>query len=353
MLWVKKIRYRDRETGLEAFSLLAPLDWESEGGITWHPDNPMMPAKTRYSVSSEDGGLRLEFLPGQSFFWSNLSVIQLSFPAGSKYLGTTVCPLLDADEVLVKIVIPQFRGGVEDLKVVSLDKMEGVTGPLGVDTQFVQYSSSVSGGARARIEYAQNGKSYEEYLGCAVIAFNFLTPVEQGSIRYTIWMIDYVHSLRAEKGNLDKHIDLFRTMLYSYRIGRAWFEKYERIISILKERQMQKLEDMRQVIEALKDKEPEVSGSLNRSYADRQAAYSSIADDYQHQGPDAKTYFDSYENTVVKFPAAYGSVWTGRAGGYLLSQDPEFDPNENGEVIWERLKATGAETAVNTEVRAV
>ncbi|MCB0586461.1 MAG: hypothetical protein KDD06_14215, partial [Phaeodactylibacter sp.] len=52
VLKFKKVSYIDQTgTGLEAFSLLMPADWQFTGGITWMLDVPMMPARAAFRAS--------------------------------------------------------------------------------------------------------------------------------------------------------------------------------------------------------------------------------------------------------------------------------------------------------------
>jgi hypothetical protein len=69
---LKTFIYIDQQgTGIEAFRMLMPSDWQFEGGINWTLDNPSMLATASFQVRNPKGREEFEAFPNQPFFWTN------------------------------------------------------------------------------------------------------------------------------------------------------------------------------------------------------------------------------------------------------------------------------------------
>jgi hypothetical protein len=89
VLRLKTVSYIDQQgIGTEAFKLLIPSDWQSEGGIQWLLDNPGMPAVSQLRVWNPKGAEQFQVFPNQAFFWTDNPMTMALFPVGSKYFGT-------------------------------------------------------------------------------------------------------------------------------------------------------------------------------------------------------------------------------------------------------------------------
>ena len=65
----KTVSFVDSEgIGTKAFSMLIPVDWQSEGSINWILDNPAMPVAGKFRAWNPDGVEEFTFFPNQAFF---------------------------------------------------------------------------------------------------------------------------------------------------------------------------------------------------------------------------------------------------------------------------------------------
>jgi hypothetical protein len=151
--------------GTEAFSLLMPVDWQFDGGIRWVLDNPMMPATSSFRISNPKTKEEFSLFPNQAFFTTDNQLIQQVNPVGSKYFGCEVRPMASAARALKEIVIPRFRPGVTELKIINegaVDDKSGNAQPGPLKT-----SHEV---AKIRVEYKEGGTTYEDEIYAAVEA---------------------------------------------------------------------------------------------------------------------------------------------------------------------------------------
>lgn len=77
--------------GGEAFSFLAPSDWQVEGGLVWRL-HPTMPAEVAMRVRNPRGLEQLECFPTVAFSWGGSSGPGTMFLPGANCLGNEVQP---------------------------------------------------------------------------------------------------------------------------------------------------------------------------------------------------------------------------------------------------------------------
>ena len=67
--------------GDEAFHMLIPAEWKSDGGIVWHPDWSNL-ATTSMRIWNPNGSEALEILPTSPFVWTQGGIT--FFPTGRR-----------------------------------------------------------------------------------------------------------------------------------------------------------------------------------------------------------------------------------------------------------------------------
>ncbi|HEX2862077.1 MAG TPA: hypothetical protein VHN79_10580, partial [Lacunisphaera sp.] len=74
---------------VEAFSLLLPKDWTSEGGVLWKGVQAcrMEIVSNQVRASSPDGQIRLEVMPARGFTWTDNAMMMRAMRAGAQQGG--------------------------------------------------------------------------------------------------------------------------------------------------------------------------------------------------------------------------------------------------------------------------
>jgi hypothetical protein len=49
-------------------------------------------------------------------------------------------------------------------------------------------------------------------------------------------------------------------------------------------------------------------------------------------------YYDPHEGKEVKLPSGYNYAWSNNNGEYIMSDNPNFNPNVGSNLHWEPLK---------------
>jgi hypothetical protein len=338
-LRLKKYRcIDDKGMKSEAFTFLMPADWAFKGGIVWRLDNPIMPATARFTAKSPDGLTALEVFPNQSLFWTTNGMHHSMFPVGSKYFGAEVRPVASPEEALTRIVIPRFRGGLKNLKVVSVKPVPDLAKKLGNGSP--QPGVKTFGdAARVRIEYVQNGVPMEEEIFAGVEGFSFPIQTMQGPVRNTNWFIDYIFSFRAPKGKLEKDSALFKTMVTSFRVNPGWFSRYNQVVDHLIKAQIKQIHSVGELSRIIAKTSEERSAATMKQYESKQDAYDRVGETFSEYTRNTEHYHNPFEDREVELPSDYSHVWTNTSGEYVFSDSPSYNPNIGSNKNWEELQA--------------
>ncbi len=336
----KTFRYIDQQgIGMEAFSMLIPADWKFQGGIQWKMDNPAMPAVAAFRVTSPQGTEEMEVFPNQMFFWTNNPMILSTFPMGSRYFGSEVRPPAGSmKDLFTGILIPRFRGNVPELRVMEVKPLPDLVQQLRAGQQAAPGGNTSSEGGKARIEYRKDNRLMEEEMFAVMEANAFSIPSMMGQIINVNWMADYLFSFKAEKGKLDSHAKTFQTMLNSFKIHPQWFNKYTQLTDYLIRAQIQQIQNIGQISRIISQTSNEISDMIMDSYQQRQAVYDRISTNFSRTIRGVDAYTDPVSRGTVELPTGYTRAWTNNLGEYVLSDDPNFNPNIGSQQNWQLME---------------
>jgi hypothetical protein len=339
MIRFKTFSYIDKQgIGIEAFQMLIPSDWQFEGGIRWVLDNPGMPAAAGFRVRNLNRTLEFEVFPSQPFFWTNNQMILSLFPMGSRYFGNEVYPPVKPIEALKQIVIPRFRQNVTELRIISEQSLPDLPQGVGAGRQAQPGVSISAEGAKIRIEYNRSGIGMEEEIYTVVQSVAFPVQTITGVVTNINWFVDYIFSFKAEKGKLDSNAKTFQTIAYSFTLNPLWFSKYNQVVEYLIQRQIQQIESVGQLSRIISQTSNEISDISMQSYNQRQAVNDKIADNFSQYIRGVDKYYNPIEQKPVELPSGYQNVWTNSLGDYILSDNPNFNPNIESNINWQQIK---------------
>lgn len=334
---LKKYSCIDREgIGIEAFSLLMPSDWTFDGGIRWVLDNPGMPAVAAFTVKGPNGRDAFEVFPNQAMFWTNNPMLLATFPVGSRYFGAEVRPVADPMQALTEIVLPRFRGNALGLKIVSRENLPELAQALGAGAPQPGVQTFADA-AKIRIEYTEGGVLMEEEIFAVVEGFSFGFQTMQGMITNTNWYADYIFSFKARKGELDANAPMFRTMANSFKVNPVWFNKYSQTVEYLIQAQIRNIQSIGELSRIISQTSNEISDSMMQSYENRQQVYDRISENFSEYVRGTEHYTNPIEGREVELPGGYNHAWTNAGGEYILTDNPNYNPNVGSNQNWQEL----------------
>jgi hypothetical protein len=316
--------------GIEAFSLLVPVDWQFEGEIKWVLDNPGMPASSSFKVSNPKSKELFELFPSQALFWTDNQLTTQLFPIGSKYFGNEVRPMVSASQAIRDIVIPRMRPNVAGLKVIS----EGALSEKGGGQQQSSLKTTHEGW-KTRIEYIEGGVAYEDEIYCAIDATYYPIQSMFGTTTNIIWYINNIASFRAEKGKLDASAKIFQTMAYSIKLNLKWFNKYVQVIEYLIKQQIQQIKSVGELGSIIAKTGDEIRQENLQLYKEQQARSDANAENFSNYIRGVDKYYDPLKGENVELPSGYDNVWTNNLGEYVLAESPSYNPNIGSNLNWQ------------------
>jgi hypothetical protein len=334
----RKFTYIDQQgTGIEAFSFLMPSDWQFEGGMTWLLDNPMMPSVSAFRVFNPKGREEFEVFPNHSFYWTT-SLQQLSlFPPGSRYFGSVVKQPITAQKALRDIILPEQRRGSQGLTVLKDENVPELPLALGAGKQAQGFGSSGATGAKLRIRYNKNGVPMDEEFYAVVETITFPIQSMYGTVYNTLWYIDYTFSFKAEAGKLENSAQIFQVITSSIKLNPRWYAKYSNVIEYLAQQQITHIRNIGEFSRMLAQTSDQIREEKMEQFKANGEVYDRVAQKFSDNTLGIDRYFDPHEAKEVELPSGYDHAWCNNNGEYILTDNPNFNPNVGSNLHWEPM----------------
>ncbi|MEO0124450.1 MAG: hypothetical protein ABIL69_10670 [candidate division WOR-3 bacterium] len=328
--------YNDPLAGIEVFRLLIPGDWKAEGAINWVAV-PALPAKVNFRFYDTKSRAEFNLFPAQDYFWTDNQGFLYTNPPGSLRFGTPVAQPIDLHTAFTRVIIPKFRGGVSDLKIIEEKEVPDLAklakGPP------AEGVTALAEAGKMRIEYTENGKEMEEEFYAAVSQFIINLPGSYYSPGYYInyWYIDLIFSFRAEKGKLDAQTKLFQTMLYSLQVNPQWYAKVANVKEYLAQLVIQNIQATGRMSQIIAQASSEMREDQQRAWEYRQGVNEKIAQNFSDYIRGVDQYYDPFAEKRVELPTGYKNVWSNNLGEYILTDDPNYNPNVGSNLNWQEI----------------
>jgi hypothetical protein len=70
----------------------------------------------------------------------------------------------------------------------------------------------------------------------------------------------------------------------------------------------------------------------------RQKTYDRLSTDWSREIRGVDAFFDPHRQEVVELPSGYGQAWANNLGEYILTDNPNFNPNLDSNLHWEPIQ---------------
>lgn len=318
-------------TGLDIFRVLIPAGWQTRGGCRWLLDNPGMPATLSFQVWNPRGGEAFEIMPNLNFTWSS----HPQNAEGSRYFGAEVRPPAGIADAFLQYILPRYRSHYKNIQVSQVTPLPDL--PRLVKSEAVVTPGASTEGGKVRFHYSWQDYKFEEEMFAVVEVFRVPIPGIFGPTELIVWFIDYLFSFRAIAGRLDATADLFSAMLQSFRVNPEWSAAVKTIVQQLSRMQIERIHHIGQMGEIYASAGRQMrEQNLNDWYA-RQSVYDRLAVDRSRAIRDVDGFLDPHREEVVELPSGYGHAWANNLGEYILTEDPNFNPNHESSQHWEPM----------------
>jgi len=325
-------------TGIEVFSFLIPVDWQFEGGINWILDNPAMPATIPFRVYNTKGKDEFETFANHCYFWTTSLQLLGMFPPGTKYFGSTVKLPVNAQTALRKIILPEEREKYPNFKIVSQTDLPELAEALGAGKQAQGFGSSKATGAKIRFTYTKAGVEMEEEIYAVAEKMTFPVRSMNGTFFNTIWFVDYIFSFKAEKGKLEVQTKIFQTITSSFRLNPKWYAKYSNAIEYLAQQQITKIKSLGELSRMLSQASDQMRSEQQAQFESRGKVYDKVSEKFSDNTLGIDRYYDPYEERQVELPSGYNHAWCNNNGEYIVTDNPNYNPNVGSNMNWQELE---------------
>jgi len=184
---------------------------------------------------------------------------------------------------------------------------------------------------RARIEYQKDGKPMEAWVVTAVVMRTY--PVGRGSL-YDMRATDSM-SFRAPKGQLDANDKLFRVMMSSVQLTPEWSAFVNKTIAGYYQIQAKKEAAIDQVRANLQNEITQTYMQMSANAA-RVSNQGFLAADQGIRG--VQSFRDPSTGSTVELSSQYDHAWLNGNNEYVMSDDPNFNPNAQLSGNWSQLQ---------------
>lgn len=340
------LHVKDELIGTEAFSMLIPTGWIPRGGVVWRR-NPFKPATAAMRVTSPDGLTRFEILPQMPFVdgarEANMQAVQVLGPSavaamaerfaeGQLYFGNEVRERIDEPtEFLRRIVIPRFRADLQDLRILEMEDMPEVAQAIAAAEPAEPGSRKSVHVGRARIEFSEGRQVFEEDI------YAVLLLVDIPAIRQTYWGAEHLLAFRAPKGQLNSQTPVLRTICNSFRIDLDWYNKYSQLVATLIQGEIREIRAVGEFSRRWAEMSDDISRDRQKSWEDLQARQDEMNRRYSQYQRGLQDYRDADGNRV-ELPSGYNHAWASRGEEFIVTDNPNFNPNVELDGTWMPLE---------------
>ena len=333
--------------GKPAYDLMIPKDWQFKGAVNVHEAEGGCFGDW-FSVfgdaTSPDNSVEFQIAP--QFTWQ-----YMDDPAGQRQMqmqnqkdaqfGMKPCPVrapIKAEEFLRKDMVPKCTKACKNTTVVSAEAFPELEGMV---RHQLGLPPAASGGnarntridaARVRVAFDDDkGQPAEGWIAAAIVVHTM--PGGGRGAAYD-WHAVNVLFFRAPKGQLDANDKLFKTIASTIHPEAEWQKWSNGVIASLYQKQ-EELAKQAAMLAAFREHVADVIHGVtaNQMAGANQAAF---GQDQLIRG--VQTFRDPATGGTLELSNQYDHAWLNGANEYVLSDDPNFNPNGNLTGSWNELE---------------
>ena len=329
--------------GGAAYTLMVPTTWQFKGWVNVSAAEYGCFADW-FAVAGEgksaDGAIDLQFLPQYTFQYMDDPAAQQHVQQQNQMaakVGMKPCPLrapMHAADFLRQEIIAKYA---KDKTVVSvepfpeLDQIARHRLGLAPDNSGAGGNGVRTEAARARLAYNVDGKPVEEWLSAAVV----VRSMQSGRGALYDWHVMYVMVLRAPKGKLDENDKLFKLIASTIHPDPQWQQYSNGVITNLYRK---KQEEEAKQSAAIAQLQAYAIATINGVVANQQRGSYNSAFGADQLIRGVQTFRDPGTGATIELSNQYDHAWLNGSNQYVMSDDPNFNPNGHVSGSWTSLQ---------------
>ena len=159
-----------------------------------------------------------------------------------------------------------------------------------------------------------------------------------GTTYNTMWFVDYIFSFKGEKGKVENSTQIFQTITSSFKLNPKWYAKYSNVIEYLAQQQIRQIHSVGEFSRMLSQVSDQISDEKMQQFEARGKVYDNVSQKFRDNTLGIDRYYDPHEGREVELPSGYNHAWSNNNGEYIVSDNPNFNPNVGSNLDWQPLE---------------
>jgi hypothetical protein len=326
-----------------ALEMLIPTSWEFKGGVV--PESALRTgcycdyAAIIWEAKDPNGSAVFQNIPNYSWQYSDdpQEMQKLNDPnRRARGNDGKVCPVskpLTAEQFFRENLMALLPSGTTLVSIDAYPELNQMARQqMGLSANETGKGGVRTDAIRARVEFQNDKKSMEAWLTAAVVMRTF--RVGRGFL-YDLHAIDLM-SFTAPKGKLAVNDKLLRVMMTSIRVTPEFSAASNKNIAGYYQLQAKKEAQIDQINAQLQNDITQMYMQMSANAA-RVSRQGFLAVDQNLRG--VQTFRDPSTGNTMELSSQYDHAWLNGAGEYVMSDDPNFNPNAQLSGSWNQLQA--------------
>jgi hypothetical protein len=325
-----------------AFDVMVPSTWNFTGNVTLGGGKGGCFADLfalSLEATSLDGAVKFQVAPDYSWQYADDPEVMKSLTDPKRRAlgaGGKPCPTgkpLKAEEYLRQNIVPLFPSGAT---VVSMEPYpalnEVVRQRRGLPPGDGNTGSTRTEAVRARLAFQKDGKDLEEWVAVAIVVD--MSRAGRGTF-YDSHATSLI-ALTAPKGKLDANERIFKVIVSSIRPQPQWTTYANQQLTTLYRAEARKEASIDKMRTELINNE---IATIQGVTANMMAGASVSAMQADQNIRNVQTFRDPTTGNTMELSNLYDHAWLNGSNQYVMSDDPNFNPNGNLSGSWNQLQA--------------
>ena len=335
---------------MPAVYMMIPSDWKFEGKIgvgTGSGGCFADMAQVSFHAQSADGSIELEGLPGISWQYADSPATQRELNQDNQSMarfGKRPCPVkppVPAADFLRKAVLAQQRPGKTIASVDPLPEFEKlIRARMGLPAEPGSAASTGSQepriqAARARLQYDLDGKPVEEWVTAVTVYYvQGAGQMGRGANNYDCHGTMML-ALRAPQGRLDDQDKLFKLIASTIHVEPKWQAAVGQFIAQLTQADRQRKATNKKLWDDFYMHAAQVTNGVT---ANMMAGAETSAYGQSQLIRQVQTFRNPDTGATFELSNQYDHAWQNGSNQYIMSDDPNFNPNGELNGDWTSLQ---------------
>jgi hypothetical protein len=325
-----------------AFEVMIPSKWKFTGNVVLGGGKGGCFADLfalSMQATSPDGSTTFQAAPDYSWQYADdPSVMRSLTDPKRRALGADhkPCPVakpLKAEEYIRQQIVPLFPSGTTVVSVEDYPALnEIVRKRRGLPPGDGGTGATRTEAVRARMAFQKDGKDLEEWVAVAMVVD--VSRAGRGSF-YDSHATSLV-ALTAPKGKLDANEKLFKVIVSSIRPEPQWLSYANQQLTTLYRAEAQKESSIDKMRTQLINNE---IATIQGVTANMMAGATVSAMQADQNIRNVQTFRDPTTGNRMELSNLYDHAWLNGSNEYVMSDDPNFNPNGNLSGSWNQLQA--------------